>query len=343
MLLNANNLIVTMAAELLAEEEAELDAELTAKWLVFVKRTEKTEDAFKPKLRTAFTKQEKSVLGKLQGKRIPDTSDAEKAPARVGDEVEYHGKDGRIIQLDFSYSVVTAVHIKTLDEWRQCISGEEIRDIIIAKGSEEAEEAADKFADTIYTASAWQATFTAAMLPFVTQAYLEAGNAAFVEIGLEAAFNVTNPRARKFLKDRTFENVKGINEETRAKLKRVLVQAFDKGEGIPEISKRIAGVFDINRGSRTDKIARTEIVGASNNGTHQGYVDSEIVITEIWIDSRDSRVRTSPHNHALDGEEVALGKRFSNGLLHPHDPGGAAGNVINCRCTTESGKLKEAA
>jgi len=297
---NTNSLIVTMAAELLAEEEAELDAELTAKWLVFMKRTENTEDNLKPKLQIAFTKQEKSILSKLKGKRIPDTSDAERS-------------------YDFSLGVK------------------------IKENSVEAEKAADKFVDQIYTASAWQDTFTAAMLPFVTLAYKEAGDAAFAEIGIGGAFNVTNPRARKFLQDRVFENVKGINEETREKLKRQLIQAFDKGEGIPEISKRIAGIFDINRGSRTDKIARTEIVGASNNGTHQGYVDSEVVVTKIWIDSRDDKVRTTPHNHRIDGQERALDKPYSNGLLHPHDPNGAAGNVINCRCTEAAGKLKEAA
>ncbi len=284
-------LIIATVVKLLAEEEAEL----TAKWLVFVKRTEKTEEAFKPKLRTAFTKQEKSVQAKLRRTPVPVLSKAVKV-------------------------------------------------FVVGKaGSDEAEAASEAYVDAIYTASAWQTAFEAVVLPFVTLAYKEAGQAAFVEIGLEASFNVTNPRARKFLQDRTFENVKGILDVNREKIRKALVKGLDAGESIPDISKRIASVFDINRGSRTDKIARTEIVGASNNGTHQGYVDSEIVITEIWIDSRDSRVRTSPHNHALDGEEVKLGARFSNGLRHPHDPGGAAGNVINCRCTTRAGKLKEAA
>jgi len=289
---NINNLIVTTAVKLMALEEADLEA----KWHVFVKRTEKTEDKFKPKLQTVFTKQEKAVLAKLKGKRIPDTSDAEKS----------------IVYMLFKDNEA------------------------IFKASEEAE----KFVDQIYTASAWQEPFTVVMQPFVTEAFKEAGDAAFVEIGLEGAFNVTNPTARKFLKDRVFDSVKGINEETREKLKRALIKGFDAGEGIPEISKRIAGVFDINRGSRTDKIARTEIVGASNNGTHQAYVASEIVETKIWIDSRDANVRVQ---HRIDGQERKLNKRYSNGLLHPHDPSGLPGNVINCRCTETAGKLKEAA
>ncbi|KKN41977.1 hypothetical protein LCGC14_0717810 [marine sediment metagenome] len=289
------NAAVIQAAAAIILKDAKDERDII--WRAFADRTEAIEDKFKPKLRTAFTKQEKSVLAKLRGKRIPDTSDAEKS----------------------IYALFSDV---------------------LLKASEEAEAAVEKFVDTIYTASAWQVIFTEAELPFMTLAYGEAGQAAYAEIGIQAAFNVNNPRATQFLKDRTFESVKGINEETRAKLKRALVKSFDAGESIPEVSKRIAEVFDINRGSRTDKIARTEIVGASNNGTYAGYVESGIVLTHTWIDSRDDKVRDS---HRIDGQTRELGKPFSNGLLHPHDFNGPAKEVIHCRCTLSADKLKEAA
>ena len=287
-------LLTTRIAEDLALAEIEAEAYREAKWHEFVKQTEPIEDKFKPKLRTAFTKQEKSVLAKLRSTSIP-----------------------------------------TLPEKRFWS--------MTKAGSEEAEAASEAYVDAVFTASEWQTVFEAAALPFVTEAYKKAGQAAFTEIGFQAAFNVTNPAARKYLQDKVFKFSEDVNEVTREKIRKALVKGLDAGDDIRKISKRIADVFEINRGSRTDTIARTEIVGASNNGTHQGYIDSEIVKTEIWVDSRDDKVRTDPHNHALDGEEVALGKRFSNGLLHPHDPGGAAGNVINCRCRTVAGELKEAA
>ncbi len=209
--------------------------------------------------------------------------------------------------------------------------------------SEEAEAAAEKYVKKIFKSAAWQAQLMAVGLPFITLAFKEAGVAVFVDVGVVAAFNVTNPIAKKILQERVFKFAQSVNKTTEDRLRSQLVHAFSRGESIPQISKRIANVFDIAKGSRTDTIARTEIVGASNQGSYQGYLDSEIVETNIWVDSRDARVRTSPHNHRLDGQERALGKRFSNGLLHPHDPGGAAGNVINCRCTTAAGKLKKAA
>ena len=209
--------------------------------------------------------------------------------------------------------------------------------------SDAAEAAAETYVNGIFKLSVQIAAFEKVALPFITTAYKSGGQAAFTEIGMEAAFNVTNPRAKKILKERTFKFAKEVNETTQKKLRKTLAKGFDKGEGIPQLSQRVAKVFDIRGGAETDRIARTEVIGASNQGTFQGYTESGLVDTKIWVDSRDDKVRTSPHNHAIDGQERKLTARFSNGLLHPHDPGGAAGNVINCRCTISAGKLKEAA
>jgi uncharacterized protein with gpF-like domain len=36
---------------------------------------------------------------------------------------------------------------------------------------------------------------------------------------------------------------------------------------------------------------------------------------------------------AIDGEQVAIDKPFSNGLMFPGDSAGGPGEVCNCRCT----------
>lgn len=340
--------------ELLTYKIAEA-VDLEERWHIFAKRTEATERKFKPALIKTFDKQERSVLSRMRGKPVPDTSDA-KIYACVGDEVERFGETGVITQIldappafDLEFDLDDPRNIGRLAPWvrergryfKKIVPIDD--DVILLKASEEATAAAVSYVDELFGIATWQKVFATVATPFVTEAFAEAGQAAFTEIGLEASFNVTNARAREILRTRVFKFAKEVNETTQARLRTALAAGFDAGEGIPELSKRVAGVFDIAKSSRTDTIARTEIVGASNQGTHQGFIDSEIVETEIWIDSRDARVRTSPHNHAIDGEEVKLGERFSNGLLHPHDPGGAPGNVINCRCTTGAGKLKEAA
>lgn len=275
----------------IAEELAIEELDLEQRWHIFVKRTEATEEKFKPKLIAAFTKQEKAVLSTMRGKPVPDTSKS-------------------IIRLEKAVS-------------------------------DEAMAAAEAYLGDKFNRDDWQESFEALDLPFVTEAFKEAGEAVFNEIGVGGAFNVTNPRAAKYLDEKTFQFAQSVNKTTEDALRRTLAAGFDKGEDIRALSARVADVFGIAKGSRTDTIVRTEIVGASNNGTYHGYVESELVETKIWIDSRDDKVRTAPHDHKIDGQERKLKELFSNGLLHPHDPNGAAGNVIRCRCTTRAGELKE--
>jgi len=350
MSLNTNNLIVTMAAELLAEEEAELDAELTAKWHIFNKRVEKTEEAFKPKLVEAFEKQKKAVLSAMRGKPVPDTREAgAKVIAQIGDEVQHSEGIGVITDI---FPATNFIHRTTIlevacervslltstkQEFTKTIH---LCDAVLLKASEEAEAAAESYVNSIFKLAVWIPAFEKVGRPFITLAYEEGGQAAFTEIGIEAAFNVTNPRAKRILKERVFKFSDEVNQTTQRKLRKTLAEGFDKGESITQISQRVADVFKIAKGSRTDMIAQTEILGASNQATHEGYIESEIVITKVWIDSRDAKVRDT---HRIDGQERKMKERFSNGLLHPHDPGGQAEEVINCRCALASGKLKEAA
>jgi len=64
---NLHTAIIRAVAEDLDLEEQDREA----KWHEFVKRTEPQEEKFKPVLRTAFTKQEKSVLAKLRKTAVP--------------------------------------------------------------------------------------------------------------------------------------------------------------------------------------------------------------------------------------------------------------------------------
>jgi len=290
-----------------------VEVDLEVRWDIFAKRTEDTEDAFKPELIKTFNRQERSVLSKMRGKTPPDTSKA--------------------------IQVVT--YRQAGDGEKGCWGTNGVYDLLIEKVvSEEAEVAAESFVDDIFVVATWIPIFERVARPFVTTAFQEAGQAAFTEIGLEAAFDVTNANARRILQNRVFKFAKEVNETTQARLRTALATGFDAGESIPELSQRVADVFDIAKGSRTDTIARTEIVGASNQGTFQGFVDSDVVATIVWIDSRDSKVR---HSHRIDGEEVELGKRFSNGLRFPHDPNGPAEEIVNCRCSHGASTLKEAA
>ncbi|MEO7889172.1 MAG: phage minor head protein, partial [Vicinamibacterales bacterium] len=105
------------------------------------------------------------------------------------------------------------------------------------------------------------------------------------------------------------------------------------GEGTQQIANRIrTDVFnDEITKARATTIARTETIGALNEGEQIAAQESGIVQSKEWLSQGDARVRDG---HDIDGEIVPLDGFFSNGLEYPGDQRGDAGNVINCRCTT---------
>lgn len=92
---------------------------------------------------------------------------------------------------------------------------------------------------------------------------------------------------------------------------------------------------------RATNVARTEGVGAANNGqlaAARAYLDAHPDYTAIktWISTVDERTR---HDHAeLNGQEVeGLDEPFvcdsGDEIRWPHDPAAPARQVINCRCS----------
>ena len=87
-----------------------------------------------------------------------------------------------------------------------------------------------------------------------------------------------------------------------------------------------------------ERIARTEIVGASNRGQLLGAQSLGYTMQKFWMPFIDSATRTfekGPFNHAIE-ETVGIYDDYvktGEPMQHPGDPKGSAGNVINCRCS----------
>jgi hypothetical protein len=120
---------------------------------------------------------------------------------------------------------------------------------------------------------------------------------------------------------------------------RSIAQAIREGRALDEKRIRQATMFYADRQlrHRAKTIAWTEGNKAMNAGraeSIQQMIDrGEIPATAVtvkWRAAFDNRVRDS---HAdINGDEVAWGERFSNGLRYPHEDGAPAEEVINCRC-----------
>lgn len=140
-------------------------------------------------------------------------------------------------------------------------------------------------------------------------------------------------QVRNFLENNLIERINNITEGTRDTLRKILADLMAEGVGIPNMAREIVKrTGEINK-VRATRIARTEVIGASNYGSLLGVQQAGIAVKKVWISTRD--VRTRDAHLAADGQAVNLDQDFTvNGeqLSFPGDPKGSTGNVINCRC-----------
>ena len=85
------------------------------------------------------------------------------------------------------------------------------------------------------------------------------------------------------------------------------------------------------------RIARTEGHRIQQTSTRDAQYAAKAKGADVvkqWDAALDGRTRDS-HRH-VDGEIKELDEKFSNGLMFPGDPNGAAAEVVNCRCTSDT-------
>lgn len=146
---------------------------------------------------------------------------------------------------------------------------------------------------------------------------------------VQVDFHFTDPRVQKLLTNRRQE-IRGVNERMLTELHESLQEGLAQTESEADLRQRVLDYFGGER-ANARTVARTETFSAYSGGRFEAMRDAEIA-THRWVTARDIKVRDS--HVSLEGERVLVGAPFSNGLTYPHDPGGAAGEVINCRCVT---------
>jgi outer membrane lipoprotein SlyB len=92
---------------------------------------------------------------------------------------------------------------------------------------------------------------------------------------------------------------------------------------------------------RATTIARTEAVGAANNG-HMANIESWLIanpdftVVKTWIATDDDRTRPDHvglNRNVVIGLNTPFTAPSGEQLRWPHDPNGAAKEVVDCRCT----------
>lgn len=137
-----------------------------------------------------------------------------------------------------------------------------------------------------------------------------------------------------------------INGTTERELKRILTIALEQGLTIDDTIELIIQQFGDVSIRRAETIARTEIVSASNLGSLEGALSTQVQFDKEWLSMMDDRMREFAKedewdHRKMNGQQVGKNDKFvmqsasgmMDELLCPGDPEGHPGNVINCRCT----------
>ena len=138
----------------------------------------------------------------------------------------------------------------------------------------------------------------------------DASKDAFELVGQDDQIDVDNPEARKFLEENTIKFSSAVTDETNTILRKQLADGIEVGEGIPELRKRVEEVFVGMEKYRSERIARSEVIRATNWATEQAYIESKVVEGKAWLTAMDERVCTTCG--PMDGREIPLKENYFN-------------------------------
>lgn len=158
-----------------------------------------------------------------------------------------------------------------------------------------------------------------------------AGKQLFAELGKDDPFIYPPARAIQFLRERALALAE-VPQEVTDRIRAVIEDGLNAGDPLQVIAKLVRGEFNDLSEARARTIAATETSAAYGVARQEGMTQAGVRWKE-WLTSGAENVR--PTHAAANGQTVAADEHFTVGgeqLLHPCDPHGRAGNVINCHC-----------
>ena len=153
----------------------------------------------------------------------------------------------------------------------------------------------------------------------------------------EGLIDVWTEVARDYAQTIAAQKITGIQDVTRRQVQGAISAGIDAGESMPQIATRIRAEYRQFNAVRAIRIARTEVIAASNLGSRAGALSTGLNLDHEWLSAMQPN-RTRDDHMAANGQRVPIDLPFEVGgylLMFPGDSsrGAAAEEVINCRCT----------
>lgn len=176
------------------------------------------------------------------------------------------------------------------------------------------------FGDLVYDVGAWLAAMEDEIGPLLRDAIEEGFRTGALRIGQDVEFRMT-ARAEDELA-RVVGLVKDSSATTRDEIGGIVRRGLESGSSVDEIAAALKERFEDWQGWRARTVAQTSVTSTFEAGQQAAWEEAGVARNR-WLSQRDGKVR--PSHAEIDGEEVAVGEAFSNGLTHPSEP--------NCRCS----------
>ena len=137
---------------------------------------------------------------------------------------------------------------------------------------------------------------------------LVVGNIALPEgARIEVGAFIDQPQAQEIIKTNTLKFLDSEGNSVGAEFRRRLSAGIKDGESVPQLRKRIDGMFtDEARNARSLMIARTESARAIELGREASWAESGVVSGKRWDANGDS----CPFCQSMHGREVTLGGNY---------------------------------
>lgn len=191
-------------------------------------------------------------------------------------------------------------------------------------------DAADSIFDMLIEAKILKESTSPVVRQIIREEFAEVA----ADLGVDVAFDVTNPHVKEMIEN-GFNRIVGINDKSYESVKAIIKDGYERGASINEIKKDLTSTFSQFSKTRAKTIAQNEVGSYVNGGSLEAAKASGVVKTKQWVSARLSTARQT-HIDVENAGPIPLDNVFDVAGYPadcPHDPGLPPEESIWCHCT----------